>query len=115
MHDLTMQAIDYALDGLSMRSQAIADNLANAELPGFRPSRVSFESQLQSALREGSLRSVAGPVTTQIGGVTNGINQVSVGDEMVEMVRTGLIRDAMVAAYNFKTTQLSTAISGMVS
>lgn len=52
--------ITKALDGLWMRSLATAQNVANANSPGYRPVRVSFEEALQSAARQGpeALRAV---------------------------------------------------------
>lgn len=115
MHDLTMQAIEYALDGLSLRSEAISNNVANSELPGFRPSRVSFEDQLSRALRQGDLDVAPGPTIAAEPGVVNGVNEVTLENEMVDMIKTSLQRDAMVSAYNFKTGQLRTAIRGVVA
>ena len=115
MHDLTMQAIEYALDGLNLRSEVISNNVANAEVPGFTASHVAFERHLAEALERESLDSTVGPTVIRKGGVFNGINEVSLEDEMVEMIRTGLLRDAMVSAYNFKTNQLRTAMKGVVA
>lgn len=52
--------ITKALDGLWARSLATAQNVANANSPGYRPVRVSFEEALQSAARQGpeALRNV---------------------------------------------------------
>lgn len=52
--------ITKALDGLWARSLATAQNVANANSPGYRPIRVSFEEALQSAARQGpeALRNV---------------------------------------------------------
>jgi flagellar basal-body rod protein FlgB len=113
MHDLTMQAISYALDGLELRARVTADNVANAELPGFRPSRVSFETALSDALAGESLQGVAEPRVVAVAGPFNGTNEVALEDEVVEMIRTGLLREAMVAAYNFKAGQLRTAVRGV--
>lgn len=62
--------ITKALDGLWARSLATAQNVANANSPGYRPVRVSFEEALQSAARQGpeALRSV----TTKIGQAPQG-------------------------------------------
>ena len=46
--------INKALDGLSMRMLATANNIANVNSPNFRPSRVSFEESLRAAAAEGS-------------------------------------------------------------
>ena len=115
MNDVTMRAIEYALDGLNLRSEVIANNVANAEVPGFTASHVSFERHLADALERESLDSIAGPTVIRKADVFNGINEVSLEDEMVEMIRTGLLRDAMVSAYNFKANQLRNAMKGVMA
>jgi flagellar basal-body rod protein FlgB len=42
-----------ALDGLSARQSATAQNIANANSPGFRPLRVTFEQALAQAAPRG--------------------------------------------------------------
>jgi flagellar basal-body rod protein FlgB len=42
-----------ALDGLSARSIATAENIANAATPGYRPLRVSFEDALKDTASRG--------------------------------------------------------------
>lgn len=42
-----------ALDGLAVRAQATAANIANANSPGYRPLRVNFEQELRSAAAAG--------------------------------------------------------------
>lgn len=46
--------INKALDGLSMRMLATARNVANANSPDFRPTRVSFEDALKVAAGRGT-------------------------------------------------------------
>lgn len=41
------------LDGLSMRAEANAQNIANAGTRGYRPVRVTFEAALAEAARQG--------------------------------------------------------------
>ena len=48
----TKALLSMALDATVMRQQAIAQNIANANTPGYRAIDVSFEEQL-SGLREG--------------------------------------------------------------
>ena len=52
--------ISKALDGLTLRAEATAQNIANANSPNYRPVRVSFEEELASAAKGGelSIRSV---------------------------------------------------------
>jgi len=42
--------LERAMDVAVIRHQVIADNIANADTPGFKRSRVTFESQLKRAL-----------------------------------------------------------------
>ncbi|HEX8669704.1 MAG TPA: hypothetical protein VF727_15165 [Allosphingosinicella sp.] len=57
MDAISSAMIIKALDGLSARAVATAENIANAGSPNFRPLRVSFEQALASAA-QGGLASV---------------------------------------------------------
>lgn len=46
----TMKVLDKALDAASLRHEAISDNIANAETPGYKAKRVAFEDELRSVL-----------------------------------------------------------------
>jgi flagellar basal-body rod protein FlgB len=48
---VTVATLGLALDAASMRQQAIAANIANANAPGYAPLRVNFEAQLEDARR----------------------------------------------------------------
>jgi flagellar basal-body rod protein FlgB len=52
--EITSALIVKALDGLSARAIATAENIANANSPGFRPLRVTFEDALARAARGGA-------------------------------------------------------------
>jgi len=57
--EITSALIVKALDGLAARQVATAENIANANSPGFRPLRVSFEDALSAARgSEASIRAV---------------------------------------------------------
>lgn len=47
-------ALQSALNGLSMRQRAIANNIANVNTPGYTAQRVSFEDELSRAVSKGS-------------------------------------------------------------
>jgi flagellar basal-body rod protein FlgB len=47
---VTSRAIELALDGLSLRHNAIASNIANANTVGYRPMKVEFESKVSEIL-----------------------------------------------------------------
>lgn len=51
--DAITGTITSALDGLSVRQNVIANNIANVDTPGFRATSVDFESSLASAINDG--------------------------------------------------------------
>lgn len=54
---LTSNVIGMALDGLSLRQEAIASNIANSNSIGYRPAKVSFEQNLadyRDSIKSGS-------------------------------------------------------------
>jgi flagellar basal-body rod protein FlgB len=109
--DVTSTTIEHALRGLSVRADVRADNLANANTPGFRAGRVDFESTLRSALADGEFdETVSVPITVDPNLPGPNQNLVSVEGEMVGMLRDQLLRNAMVNAYNFKVNAYRTAI-----
>lgn len=66
--DSATRAAKLALDGLSLRQQAISHNLANIDTPGYQAQTVNFEETLKHLVdRDGSL-----PMT-----VTNAAHQLS--------------------------------------
>jgi flagellar basal-body rod protein FlgB len=76
--------LQFAIDGLTQQQNAIANNLANAQTPGYTDTEVSFEQSLQQAI------SGSGPSTAAITSApssappaTDG-NNVSLSDELVE-------------------------------
>lgn len=53
MEATTPVLIAKALDGLSERYRATAQNIANANTPNYRPLQVSFEASLKAAAAQG--------------------------------------------------------------
>lgn len=47
---ITSQAIELALNGLSLRHNAIASNIANSNTAGYRPIQVEFENKIAEML-----------------------------------------------------------------
>lgn len=111
--DQTMDVIEYALDALELRSQVTANNVANSEVPGFRASRVSFEAQLRRAIEGDRVERALGPEIHATGDLadTTG-NNVNLEEEVVEMMKTNLLQQSMVEAFNFKSGMLRSAIRG---
>ncbi len=111
--DLTTRAIEWAMRGLDRRADVIADNIANAEVPNFRASRVEFEAQLRAALDGGRITRIAEPIVrgTNEPADLKG-NNVRLEDELVGMIETNLRREAMVEAFNYKVGLYRLAIGG---
>ena len=107
----TTRVIEFALHGLDRRTEVIANNVANAEVPGFLGSRVDFESNLRRAIDAEDLRErpdlVVQGTGEQVG--ING-NNVRMESELTELMKTKLMQQAMINAYNFKVDVTRTAI-----
>lgn len=112
--DTTMRAVEYALDGLKLRADTRANNVANVNTPNFEAKNVDFESALKSALATGRPEAAAPPGVVQGDGLPDATgNTVDLEDELTGFMKDNLLRDAMVNAYNFKVGVLRTAIKGM--
>ncbi len=53
--DISTQTAKVALDGLSLRQQAISRNLANVDTPGFKAQTVNFKETLNRMIDKGDL------------------------------------------------------------
>jgi flagellar basal-body rod protein FlgB len=112
--DGTMDVIYQAMRGLAERQRVTANNVANVQTPGFKASRVDFETNLRDAVEQGAVPSadVAPEITTSTApDVTNG-NNVKLDDETVSMIKTNLQYQTMVEAMNAKFRLLKTAMGG---
>jgi flagellar basal-body rod protein FlgB len=61
--DTTQLALERALEGSSLRQQALASNLANVNTPGYRRSDVDFHSALAGAMRSGDAKTALSNVS----------------------------------------------------
>jgi len=50
LSDITSQALQVALRGTAARQEALADNIANIDTPGFTRTTVAFEQSLRAAI-----------------------------------------------------------------
>ncbi len=111
MSDLAIGAINAALDGLTARQRISAQNIANADTPGYIGARVDFESSLRKAMgnRDLSQFNVATSASTDPINPTTG-NNVSVDEENVSLVDTGLRIQLMTEAMNNQFHVLKTSM-----
>lgn len=117
--DISMRTAKVALDGLSLRQQAISRNLANVDTPGYKAQTVDFNETIKRITQQdGSLEmkvtNVAHqttPNTLPIGfSVTNrpggsfraDQNNVDVDVEMVDMSEVGIQYQAVSQAISKK-------------
>lgn len=108
------------LDGAAMRQKALANNIANAETPGFTRQEVSFEAQLQAIVDDQTIDSQT--CMDELAGLSidphddtksprneNG-NNVSLEHEMSEMAKNTLQYEAAAQMLAMRLSALRTAI-----
>ena len=100
LFDTTQIALERALQGTSARQAALAENLANANTPGYQRRDVDFQSALSAALAGGKAAVERSPLTTVVDGSAplraDGSN-VDVEREGAALARAGLEHDALVS------------------
>lgn len=129
----TQAAMARAMDGLSMRQRAIAENIANADTPHYQRLDVSFEGQMAQAL--GKTRSEVplavtspmhlslegpqsledlrfGPQTVSDSTMRNDGNNVDVDTEMMRLAQTSLTYNALADLTKRKMSVLRSVIRG---
>jgi flagellar basal-body rod protein FlgB len=111
LNDVTMTALQSMLRGLSARQQAIADNMANLETPGYTAKQVQFEDSLRSALESGDGSVAPVTVASTDPALPNG-NNVSLEKETLSMQDTSLRYEMAIQAMTAKFQLLRTSISG---
>lgn len=110
------------LDACWMRQQAIAQNIANAETPGYRRVDVdsSFQAQFARALQSGQRSEVADlrpslAVDMRAVGRNPDGNSVTLMDEMLLLQENGIQNALQSQLVTSKISQLRSAISGRAS
>ena len=100
LFDDTQLALQRAISGSALRQQVLANNLANAETPGFQRSDVDFQSQLSQAMKTGSPQAIES--TTFSAQTENTVmradgNGVDIDVESADMAKNGLEYEALVS------------------
>jgi flagellar basal-body rod protein FlgB len=104
--------LQFAVDGLAQQQQDIAQNLANAETPGYTGVQADFESSLASAMD-----STTGGTAVLTQAATPGLpatdgNNVNLSDQLVEAEQTTLQYQAMVDMLNAQFRLVQGAAGG---
>ncbi|MHB0877391.1 MAG: flagellar basal body rod protein FlgB [Anaerolineae bacterium] len=74
INDSAIRTLRTALNGLSMRQRATADNIANLNTPGYKAARVSFEDSLQRQLRDSVSLSSSTNAATRLANTTDEVD-----------------------------------------
>jgi flagellar basal-body rod protein FlgB len=109
--DLTLQA---AIRGASMRQTALAQNIANANTPGYQRKDVDFESSLQAAMADGqNPDNVQFSVTTDPSSpMQPDGNSVDIDTESSNLAENGLTYESLVSVEKGRLEILQSAIGG---
>jgi flagellar basal-body rod protein FlgB len=99
LFDNTQLALQRAISGAAMRQQVLANNIANAETPGFRRSDVDFHSTLAQAMKSGDAQAIE--ATTFSAQQESQVmradgNGVDIDVETATMAKNGLEYDALI-------------------
>jgi flagellar basal-body rod protein FlgB len=115
LFDTSLLAIERALVGASLRQRALANNLANANTPGFKRSDVDFHGVLAKALDDG----VEGPAVSRVGfslatdtrsAMRADGNNVDVDVETASLAENALDYQALVAVARARLQTIRSAI-----
>ena len=102
--------LQFGLDSVVDQQQAIANNIANVNTPGFQADQVTFASSLAQALSEGGEAS-AQTVPEGLASGSNG-NNVSLPTEMTLMQENDLENQTVVNSLDGQFAVLSDSITG---
>jgi flagellar basal-body rod protein FlgB len=114
--DTTQLALEQAMAGASQRQTALANNLANAETPGYQRVDVDFHGALQAALGSGDakhrLESLAfrPQADTSVGAVRADGSTVDIDAESAKLAANGLEYQAAVQVAHSRIDILRTAL-----
>jgi flagellar basal-body rod protein FlgB len=119
IESITTQALSMALDASTLRQQVLAANIANANTIDYIPQRLTFEDQMEEALRGVQMRgttdfSSLSAVQMQLVPALdlNGqIAPVQLDAEMAEVARNAVHYQALVKGLSRHFAILSSAVS----
>ena len=114
LYDLTQNVLDRALSGAALRQSVLANNIANANTPGFKRSDVDFQDALAQAL-DGStpVDSVQFAVRedTTSAARADG-NNVDMDAETANLTENAVDYQALVAVAHTRLSELQTVLGG---
>ncbi len=120
LFDTSVRALEKSMDLFLLRHNVIADNIANAETPGYKARTVEFESEMQRAVASedqvGAIAEIENvkPIVRQEANSELGqdLNSVDMDKEMSKMTKNDIQYSAATQMINKKFALLKYAISG---
>ncbi len=111
--DTTQLALQHAISGATLRTAVLANNIANADTPGYQPSDVDFHAALRDAVEQGPEAIEAlqmspergAPVAMRADG-----NGVDVEAESAKLAENGLELNALVSVAGVRVQIMRTAM-----
>ncbi|OJU81559.1 MAG: flagellar basal-body rod protein FlgB [Solirubrobacterales bacterium 70-9] len=113
--DPTQIALMRAISGATLRNSVLANNIANADTPGFQPSEVDFQATLSQALEEGpaAVETVAfSPERVFVGALRADGNGVDGEAEAAKLAENGLELNALTQVAASRLQIMRTALGG---
>jgi len=104
--------LHFAVDGLTQQQQAIANNLANSETPGFIGTDVNFQSSLEQALSANSGGSATVTATPDAAAPATDGNNVDTGGQLIDAEQNTLQYQATVEMLNAQFRLVQGAAGG---
>ncbi|MBJ7332946.1 MAG: flagellar basal body rod protein FlgB [Solirubrobacteraceae bacterium] len=115
LFDTTQLALQRAAAGASLRQQTLAENLANANTPGYRRRDVDFHAALEGAMDGGkdAIDKVSfAPEVDRTAAVRGDGSNVDLDRESSALSQTGLEYDALTQIIKSRMSILRAAIGG---
>ena len=98
------------------RQKIIANNMANAETPGYIRRELDFQAKLKQLISDGNTNAVGNLkpelVLDESGPMKDDGNNVSISNEMNEMVENGVYFNLLTKAFSTRINILKSAITG---
>jgi flagellar basal-body rod protein FlgB len=116
LFDNSILGVEKAMQGSMLQQQVLANNIANANTPGFQPSSVDFQSALAQAFASGSttpnqIQAITfQPQTDSTGAQQVDGNGVDINEQMADLSQNTLDYQALESVMGTRMSILKTAI-----
>lgn len=111
--DPTQKILARMLDATALRNKVLANNIANADTPGFLRQDVPFEAELAAAVRSGNIDGLSLRIQTDHATPARADgNNVAVDRELAELNKNAMMHQMAVQLMQQKLAMQRIAITG---